>query len=146
MKTIRRFALVPMLLLGLLSMTVVPFAAQAEDLRGRFTLTSETLWGDVKLPAGEYTYSLATRSSMPVILLRSVDGTEAAFIAANAVTEAVPMASNALTIEKVNGVNVVVALHVSDARTVLHYSSPKSLIESAAKSDDAKLMAAIGKK
>ena len=146
MKTIRRFALVPMLLLGLLSMTVVPFAAQAEDLRGRFTLTSETLWGDVKLPAGEYTYSLATRSSMPVILLRSADGNQAAFIAASAETESTAMTPNALTIETINGVNVVVALHMSDARTVLHYASPKSLIESAAKADDAKLVAAIGKK
>ena len=80
MKAIRRFAQVQVLLLSLLSSTVVPMAVHADEVRGAFTLASETHWGKLVLPAGYYTYSLATNTAMPVILIRSANGNLAGFV------------------------------------------------------------------
>ncbi|HEY0704138.1 MAG TPA: hypothetical protein VGD60_15315 [Candidatus Acidoferrales bacterium] len=143
MKMIRRFAQVQVLLLSLLSSTVVPMVAHAEEAHGRFTLTSETHWGTAVLPAGEYTYTLATRSAMPVILLRSVKGTEAAFISAYRETSTTATTPNAITIQAIGNVKVITELHVNDAGLVLHYRAPA--LETAAKAADAKYSATIGK-
>ena len=62
MKSIRRFAQVQVLLLSLLSSTVVPMTAHADEVRGAFTLAAETHWGRAVLPAGYYTFSLATQA------------------------------------------------------------------------------------
>ena len=82
MKLIRRFAQVQVLLLSLLSSTVVPMAAHADEVRGAFTLTAETHWGKAVLPAGYYTFTVATQGSLPTLLIRSANGDKAAFIAA----------------------------------------------------------------
>jgi hypothetical protein len=145
MKMIRRFAQVQVLLLSLLSSTAVPIAAHAEEVHGRFTLTSETHWGSAVLPAGEYTYTLATRSAMPVILLRAVKGNEAAFISADSETGTSATAPNAITITAYGKVQVITELHVNDAGLVLHYRAP-ALEAAAAKAAETKYSASVGTK
>jgi hypothetical protein len=145
MKMIRRFAQVQVLLLSLLSSTVVPIAAHAEEVHGRFTLSSETHWGTAVLPAGEYTYTLATRSAMPVILLRAVNGTEAVFISADSETGTTDKTPNAITIAAYGQVHVITELHVNDAGLVLHYRAP-ALEAAAAKAAETKYSASVGTK
>jgi len=147
MKSIRRFAQVQVLLLSLLSSTVVPVTAHADEVRGAFTLTAETHWGKAVLPAGYYTFSVATRSSMPTLLIRSANGDKAAFIGATRETSTTEKSPNALTIQTIDGVQVITELHVNDAGLVLHYETPASVIASATKTAEPKLTAyAAGKK
>jgi hypothetical protein len=146
MKMIRRFAQVQVLLLSLLSSTVVPMAVHADEVRGAFTLTSETHWGKLILPAGYYTYSLATRTAMPVIFIRSADGRLAGFVPAATESSAGDKTHNTLTIEKKGNLSVVTALHISEAGVILHYGKPADTIETAAKTTDPTLTASIGKK
>jgi hypothetical protein len=143
MRMIRRFAQVQVLLLSLLSSTVVPMAVQADEVRGAFTLMSETHWGKLVLPAGYYTFSLATHSAMPVLLIRSANGSLAGFIGATSETGTRDKTKNALTIETKEGLKVITALHINDAGLILHYSIPEATIEAAAKVD---LTASVGKK
>lgn len=146
MKMIRRFAQVVTLMLGLLSATVVPITTYAADeVHGKFTLTSETHWGANVLPAGDYTYALTTGGAMPVVLIRSVTGKEAAFIAPAAETDTTATTPNALKIETLGDTRVVTELHVNDQGLVLHYKIPAAL-ESAAKLVDPKLTAYVGTK
>jgi hypothetical protein len=144
MKMIRRFAQVQVLVLSLLSSTVVPMTAHADEVHGKFTLTSQTHWGTTILPAGDYTYSLETRSAMPVVLLRSAKGNASAFIAATSETDTNDRAPNALIIETQGTMRVITELHVNDAGVVLHYKTPAT--ESAAKAAEPKLTAYTGTK
>ena len=146
MKMLRRFAQVQILLLSLLSSTVVPMTAHADEVRGTFTLTSETHWGSVVLPPGYYTFSLATGSAFPTILLRSATGSTAAFIAATSKSSTKETTPNAITIETKGGMNVITALHFNDAGVVLHYAVPAGAVESAAKTEPKLTAYAAGKK
>jgi hypothetical protein len=146
MKAIRRFAQVQVLLLSLLSSTVVPTAVHADEVRGAFTLTSETHWGKLLLPAGYYTYSLATNTAMPVILIRSANGNLAGFVGAISETDTTDKDRSALTIETKGNLSVITALHINDAGVILHYGVPADAIETAAKAPDSTLTASIGKK
>ncbi len=67
MKGLRRYSHVALLLLGLLSSTAVPIATHADNILGRFTLTSEARWGSTVLPLGEYTYSIAANAVMLIV-------------------------------------------------------------------------------
>jgi hypothetical protein len=145
MKSIRRFAQIQVLLLSLLSSTVVPMAAHADEVQGRFTLTSETHWGSAVLPPGEYVYSFATRSALPVLLLRSVNGNSAAFIAATGETDTKDRMPGLIKIESRGGVQFITELHVNDSGLVFHYKIPAT-VELAAKSPEPSLTASVGKK
>jgi hypothetical protein len=146
MKMIRRFAQVQVLLLSLLSSTVVPMAVQADEVRGAFTLVSETHWGKLALPAGYYTFSLATRGAMPVLLIRSADGNLAGFIGATSETSTRDQTQNVLTIETKGNLKVITALHINDAGLILHYSMPEVTIATAATIPEPMFTASVAKK
>jgi hypothetical protein len=147
MKSIRRFAQVQVLLLSLLSSTVVPMTAHADEVRGAFTLAAETHWGRAVLPAGYYTFSLATHGAMPTLLIRSANGGTAAFIGATSESSTTEKTPNAITIKTIDGVQVITELHVNDAGLVLHYETPASELASATRTAEPKLTAyAAGKK
>jgi hypothetical protein len=146
MKNIRRFAQIQVLLLSLLSSTVAPMAVHADEVRGAFTLTSETRWGKMILPAGYYTYSLATHTTMPVIFVRSGNGDVAAYISATSETGTKDTARNALTIKKEGNFSVITELHINDQGVVLHYATPTPATETASKAHEVTMSASIGKK
>jgi len=147
MKSIRRFAQIQILLLSLLSSTVVPMAVHADEVRGAFTLTSETHWGEAILAPGYYTFTLSTRTAMPVVLLRSANGDLARFIVAHSESTTQEKSPNALTIETLGRTSVVTALHVSDEGLILHFATPETVSAIAAKTAEPKLTAyAAGKK
>jgi hypothetical protein len=143
MKGLKRYTHVAVLLLGLLGSTAVPMAAHADNLTGRFTLTSEAHWGRTTLPPGEYTYSISAEDAMPIVTVRSVKGDVGAFVFPTSVTEARRGEPDKLVLEKTNGGMAVTSLCVRDKGVVLHYSIPKELIETAAKAPEAKLAASL---
>jgi len=140
MKMLRRFAQLQVLLLSLLSSTVVPIATHADDVHGRFTLTQKARWGSMVLAPGEYTFSFATRSSMPVILLREIGGNGGAFICASAESDTSDTTPNAIKIETKDGVRVITELHINDVGLILYYDA-KPPAQAAAKAPEPKLTA-----
>lgn len=67
MKTNRTSAVLRLIVLGVLAASLNTKPATAQAFRGKFTLTSATRWGYVKLPAGEYSLTLHTDLS-PCVL------------------------------------------------------------------------------
>jgi hypothetical protein len=143
MRGFTRYTHVAVLLLGLLSSTAVPIAAHANNITGRFTLTSEVHWGRTTLPPGEYTYSISAEDVMPTVIVRSVKGDVGAFVFPTSVTEARHGEPDKLVLEKTNGGMAVTSLYVKDKGVVLHYSIPKALIETAAKAPEPKLAVSL---
>lgn len=143
MKGLRGYAQVAVLLLGLLSATVVPITAHADNITGRFTLTSEAHWGRTVLPPGEYTYSISAEDVMPMVIVRSVKGDIGAFVFPTSISDAHKGEMDKLVLEKSNGGMVVTSLYVKDRGVVLHYSIPKAKIETAAKAPEPKLAASL---
>ena len=143
MKELRRYSRVALLLFGLLSSTVVPIATHADNILGRFTLTTEARWGNTVLPPGEYTYNVATNAVMPIVIVRSVRGDLGAFVVPMSMTDAREGEPDKLVLEKTNGGMVVTSLYVKDMGVIFHYRAPKSMVETAAKAPDPKLAASL---
>ena len=60
MKTNRMVTVLRLLVLGVLVAGCNAKLASAQVLRGKFTLPSETHWGQATLPAGDYSFALDT--------------------------------------------------------------------------------------
>jgi hypothetical protein len=143
MKALRRYSRVALLLCSLLSSTVVPMATHADNILGRFTLTTEARWGSTVLPPGEYTYSVAANAVMPIVIVRSVRGDLGAFVVPVTMTDARKAEPDKLVLEKTNGGMVVSSLYVKDMRVIFHYRLSKSMPETAARARDLKLAASL---
>lgn len=143
MKGPHRYSHVALLLLSLLSSTAVPIATQADNLLGRFTLTSEARWGSTVLPPGEYTYSISSNSVLPIVIVRSARGGLGAFVAAMSITDARQGEPDKLLLEKTDTGMAVTSLYVKDMGVTLHYRIAKSTVETAAKASDTKLAASL---
>jgi hypothetical protein len=110
MKGLGRYSHVALLLLGLLSSTVVPMATRADNILGRFTLTTEARWGSTVLPPGEYTCSVAANTVMPIVIVRSVRGDGGVFVAPLIMTDDREAEPDTLVLEKTNGGMLVTSL------------------------------------
>lgn len=143
MKGLKRYRHVAVLLLGLLSSTALPMAAHADNITGRFTLTSEAHWGRTTLPPGEYTYNISAEDVMPIVIVRSVKGDVGAFVFPTSVSEARPGEPDELVLEKTSGGMAVTSLHLKDRGLVLHYGIPKALIETAVKTAGSRLAGSL---
>jgi hypothetical protein len=143
MKGPHRYSHVALLLLSLLSSTVVPIATQADNILGRFTLTSEARWDHTVLPPGEYTYSVSSNSVLPIVIVRSARGDLGAFVAPMSITDARQGEPDKLLLEKTDTGMAVTSLYVKDMGVTLHYRIAKSTVETAAKASDTKLAASL---
>lgn len=96
--------------------------AQPSSLCGSFTLPFEVSWQGNTLPAGDYTFSLAS-PSLPAIV--SVKGPQSAFIMATAVEEKKTDANSSLTIQQRGSARFVEELYLADLNLRIGYSVPK---------------------
>jgi hypothetical protein len=76
-KTIRRVVELRLFAVVLLAACAFAPSANAQSFSGKFTLPFETHWGKKVLPAGKYTMSLNSQTS--VALIRSEDGETVGF-------------------------------------------------------------------
>jgi hypothetical protein len=58
MKTNQKFTVLRLLVLGVLAAGLSAKPASAQDIQGKFTLTSATRWNQVTLPPGDYSFTL----------------------------------------------------------------------------------------
>ena len=100
--------------------------AQSSSLRGSFSLPFEVSWQGNTLPAGDYTFALAS-PSLPAIV--SVRGPQNVFIMANVVDEKKTDGNSHLTIQSRGNGRFVLDLYLADLHLNLGYSIPKPKAE-----------------
>ena len=130
MKILRGLWLV--LFLGVLAGSSI--LAHAQDVRGKFTLPSETHWGTAVLPAGDYKFSLDSTSFPARVTVMRVNGGAAAVLLSLASDpSARPRDSSQLKLERHGDEMFVRALYIKDLELELHYAVPKMSSETAAR-------------
>jgi hypothetical protein len=126
MTSIRKFAYT--LLLAVTTLSFAPSRASAQEFaRGRFTLTHEVHWGNVRVPEGEYEFSYHTDSVSPVLSLQKVTGQRAGFIVLVATTEASKLSdSSRLMLETTAEGTFVKAMQLAEFGITLDFNVPDS--------------------
>jgi len=78
MTSIRNFAYAA--LLAFTALNFSPSLASAQQARGRFTLTHDVLWGNTKVPAGDYEFSFDRDTTSHMLSLNRLNGSRAGYL------------------------------------------------------------------
>jgi hypothetical protein len=134
MTSVCKYSKIQVLLLSLISMVALPSTAgAAPTIGGRFTLSSETKWGSIVLPAGEYTYAVEENSSLPMVLIYSSNGKGQGFVFPTSAAETEYPEKGKIAVEIKDGETVVTAVYVEELGLVLHYNARTTRAEIAQK-------------
>jgi len=118
MKSIRSLTLCS-LLLALLASCLGAASANAQEVKGTFTLPFDARWGKAILPAGPYSFTIdQAKSGGPLIL----SGEKVHAIVRNQGFGTKPMDRSALILRSENGVYTVRELRLTDIGMVLYYA------------------------
>jgi hypothetical protein len=112
-------------------LALFPASAVASAASGKFTLTREVHWGNVVLPAGDYTYSLEHRGS-PVLLLRAASGAPGFIVMARTI-DSVATESDSLVLQRHGDEWFVSEMVVGSVGEQLSFSTPAVHTETARK-------------
>jgi hypothetical protein len=107
-----------------LALAALATAGNAEDAyKGKFTLAAKTQWGDVTLPAGEYSFALPSTSSPYRLYIhgKTVD----AIVTAVTIDEAVVAHGARLVLSDVAAVPAVQKFEAPELGLTLIYGTPK---------------------
>jgi hypothetical protein len=125
MTTIRNYVYAAVLVVSALNFA--PSLVSAQDQGGRFTLSHEVSWQDVKVPAGEYTFTLDPMGPAEVLKLHKVSGTPASFIlVVNDADSASLSGPASLLIEGNAGKAYVSSMKLPQFDLILHFTAPRS--------------------
>lgn len=100
----------------------VPAAAQA--FQGRFTLPNDVSWQGFTLPAGDYTFTMASAATPARIVLNGPKGYS--FISALVADKGDVSEQSSLTIEHRGGTSIVRELYLAQLGVRLRYHVPKA--------------------
>ncbi len=98
-------------------------AAHAET-KGKFTLTSETHWGEAVLAPGAYEFTLDSASVPSRVLVRASNDKVIAILVPMC-SSTTSSASDRLELETHDGATYVSAMYLSAADAELHFTIPK---------------------
>jgi len=124
MTTICKFAYTA--LLAVTTLNFAPSLASAQEpARGKFTLTHDVLWGNAKVPAGEYEFSYNADGVSPVLSLTKLSGTRAGFIVLVPATgNSKPSDVSRLVLESSPGGSYVSDMELPEFGMTLHFKAP----------------------
>jgi hypothetical protein len=126
MKMIGKFAGLRAVLLMAVALTLSASHAAAESLlQGRFKLPTEAHWGLTVLPAGEYSFTVESVGSFPMVAVRSIDGKCAGMFQAQSISQAKDSGQPVLTLTREGGEMFVSSLAIGEMQVVLEYRIPK---------------------
>jgi hypothetical protein len=81
MKSIRNYVYAAITILAAAALNLAPTAASAQEpAHGKFTLTHEVLWGNAKLPAGDYEFSFDPDGGSRMLTLNKLSGVRAGYM------------------------------------------------------------------
>lgn len=126
MKSIRSslFFRVLVLTIGVLGASVSAAHAQA-DANGTFSLPHETNWGGLVLPAGDYAFSLQSKSRQAQIVVRKASGSQLAIVVPRLVSEEKLTGDSRLVLRGEAGKSFVSTLYLGDLGLVFYFAPPK---------------------
>ncbi len=118
-------------LLAAAALNLTPTAASAaEPAKGKFTLTHDVLWGNAKLPAGDYQFSYNTEGVSPVLTLSKISGAPAGYMVLVRATEDITFsAANRLVLETSADGSYVSAMQLPYFGMSLQFSAPSHTTE-----------------
>ena len=115
-RSARTFTLLRAVLLGTVGLSSSLAGAQS----GTFKLPTQARWGNVSLPAGDYSYSVETEPVGKITTIRSQEGKWGAMVLAQSVSEPLTV-NNQLVLTKRGEQLYVSALCLKDPGMVLNY-------------------------
>ena len=104
----------------------LPVTANAEGVKGKFTLTSEAHWGAALLTPGSYDFTLDSTSVPSRVMVHSADGKVAAIVLPMCGTEGYPVKSTSLELETRGNDLYVSGLYIADSDMELHFAIPSA--------------------
>lgn len=124
MTSIRKFAFAA--LLAVTTLNFAPALAMAEEpIHGKFTLTHDVLWGNAKVPAGDYEFSYHMNGVSPLLTLSKISGTHAGYMVLVPSTEEINTpTANLLVLESTPGGSYVSTMSLSEFGIKLRFSVP----------------------
>jgi hypothetical protein len=129
MTTIRKFAYATLLALTALNFAPTLASAQ-ESARGKFTLTHEVHFGNVKLPAGDYAFSFDPDTTSRMLVLSKTSGVRAGYLLLVPSTdETKPTDLNRLVLETTPDGSYVSAMQLPEFGMTLHFNVPSHAAE-----------------
>jgi hypothetical protein len=126
MKSIRKVSFLKVLVLfvGALAASVIP--ASAQSTKGTFTLAHKVRWGTAVLPAGDYEFSVDTRTWPARVMVRDLSGATSAIILPQAYSDQKLAGGSTLVMEKEAGESVVSSLKLANIGLALEFHSGKA--------------------
>lgn len=118
MKNFARFFAIATLGLIAVCVSAKPAAAQAA-FKGSFTLQSDVRWGQANLPAGDYTFTLASTAIPARIVVTGPNGSQ--FVMTSSTDNKKIDAPSSMQIVRRNGERSVRELYLADLHLVLNY-------------------------
>jgi uncharacterized membrane protein len=126
MKMIRNFAWLRAAVLMAVALALsASHAAAGSLLQGRFKLPTEAHWGLTVLPAGEYSFTVESVGSFPMVAVRAIDGKCAGMFQAQSISKAKDSGEPVLTLTREGGEMFVSSLAIGEMEVVLEYRIPK---------------------
>ena len=124
MISIRKFAFAA--LLAAATVTFAPNSASAQaPARGHFTLTHDVLFGNTRIPAGDYEFSYDPQNTAPFLNLSKMSGPRAGFIIMVPSTDGTPSRHGSrLVLASSPSGSYVSAMELPDCDLTLHFFTP----------------------
>jgi len=129
MISIRKFTLAA--LLAAATFTIAPTSASAQaPARGHFTLTHDVLFGNTRIPAGDYVFSYDPQNTAPFLNLSKMSGPRAGFIVMVPSTEGIPTrhGSRLVLASSASG-SYVTSMELPECDLTLHFYTPSGAAE-----------------
>jgi len=129
MISIRKFAFAA--LLAAATVTFAPNSASAQaPARGHFTLTHDVLFGNTRIPAGDYEFSYDPQNTAPFLNLSKMSGPRAGFIIMVPSTDDTPSRHGSrLVLASSPSGSYVRAMELPDCDLTLHFFTPSGAAE-----------------
>ena len=116
------------LAIGVAALSMASAYAQSAT-NGTFTLTHETRWGMVVLPAGSYSFALQSPVMPAKLVVRNTDGSQTAMLLPQAVSQEQLSGSSRLVLAQTGrGTLFVSELYLGDLGVSLHYTDRKIIL------------------
>lgn len=113
-------------LLALVTLSLAPALASAQESRGQFTLTHSVLWEKAIVPPGQYVFSFKNEGT-GLLTLTKLDNPHAGFMFIVTDTEQSPAArTSKLTLHSIAAGSYVTTMTLANDGITLHFTPPQT--------------------
>ncbi len=130
MTSIRKYVYAALLAAAALNFAPMKASAAEMPVKGKFTLTHAVMWGNAKIPAGEYEFSYYTSGVSPMLVLSKVSGSRSGYMVLVRATEDIKASSdNHLVLETSADGSYVSTMQLPEFGMALEFAAPTRAAE-----------------